>query len=315
MASPAKQEYKFPTNAVWFVTGCSSGIGRALATVIAAKGDRLIATARNVSTLSYLPTSPSILPLALDVTSLPSIDAALSTALSHFHRIDVFVNNAGYSLTGDTENATDAAARRCMDTDFWGTVDITKRALGILRDVNPSTGGGQQGGVIANVTSLGGRIGFPGSAFYHAAKFAAEGFTEAVAKEVRPEWNIHFMLIEPGGVKTDFVGRSTVGIKPHPAYAAADSPARVLERYMKDPVASAAWADPEDIAEAVYGVVEKGGVIPLRLPLGPETWGLLKAENERMVGMLEQTKELAHRVGKTGQLESVKFLEEQHRGM
>ncbi|KAK3687735.1 short-chain dehydrogenase/reductase-like protein SDR [Podospora appendiculata] len=314
MASPAKQEYKLPSNAVWFVTGCSSGIGRALATTIATKGDRLIATARSVSSLAYLPTTPNILPLALDVTSPASINAALDAALAHFHRIDVFVNNAGYSLTGDTENATDDAARRCLDTDFWGTVDITKRALGILRDTNAASGG-QQGGVVANVTSLGGRIGFPGSAFYHAAKFAVEGFTEAVAKEIRPEWNVHFMLIEPGGVKTDFAGRSTVAIAPHPAYAAPDSPARVLERYMADPVASSAWADPEDIAEAVYEVVARGRGIPLRLPLGPETWGLLKAENERMVGLLEESRELAHRVGKAGQLESVKFLEEQHRGL
>jgi NAD(P)-dependent dehydrogenase (short-subunit alcohol dehydrogenase family) len=123
------------------------------------------------------------------VTSQSSVDAALAAALSRFGRVDVFVNNAGYTLYGDAENASDDDARLCVETDFWGMVRVvTRHALRILREENPKNEG-QSGGVVMNVSSMGGRIGFPGNAFYHASKFAMEGFTEALSKEVRPEWN------------------------------------------------------------------------------------------------------------------------------
>ncbi|OIW28242.1 NAD(P)-binding protein [Coniochaeta ligniaria NRRL 30616] len=170
------------------VTGCSSGIGKALSQLIASKGQRLVATARKLSALDYLPDdNPNILKQALDVTSQTSVDAAIAAALQRFGRLDVVVNNAGYTLYGDAENASDEDARKCVETDFWGMVRVSKHALRILREENPKTG--QQGGVILNVSSMGGRIAFPGNAFYHASKFAMEGFTEALSKEVRPEWN------------------------------------------------------------------------------------------------------------------------------
>ena len=115
---------------------------------------------------------------------IPSIETALSDTLAKFGRIDVLVNNAGYTLVGDTEVAGDEESRMLFDTNFWGMVNITKRVLGIMREKNP-----KQGGVILNISSMGGFIGFPGSAFYHASKFAMEGWTEAVAKELPVEWN------------------------------------------------------------------------------------------------------------------------------
>jgi NAD(P)-dependent dehydrogenase (short-subunit alcohol dehydrogenase family) len=85
------------------------------------------------------------------------------------------------------EATSDEQARKELDTNFWGAVDITKHAMRIMREENPKTG--QQGGVIVQISSMGGYIGFPGGAFYHASKFALEGFTEAVAREVHPNWN------------------------------------------------------------------------------------------------------------------------------
>ncbi|KAK0636695.1 short-chain dehydrogenase, partial [Bombardia bombarda] len=293
MEGPKKIPYNLPSEAVWFITGCSSGLGKSLSQHVIAQGGRLVATARNPSTLSYLPDGPSTLKLALDVTSPASIDAAIGAAVARFGRLDVVVNNAGYLLSGDTENATDADARRSVDTNFWGVVDVTKRAIGVMRDTNPGTGGGQQGGVIMNVTSLGGRVGFPGSAFYNGAKFAVEGFTESVWLELRPEWNVNVCTVQPGAVKTDFVSRSTQKIAPHPAYAAADSPTRVLEGYMNNPDAALAWADAEVMVACMYEVVARGQVIPLRVPLGPDTWGLLKADAEKTLRLLEECKELA----------------------
>lgn len=296
------------TNSPPQVTGCSAGIGKALAQLVSAKNHRLVATARKIADLSYLPDdSPKIFKTALDVTSRQSIDDAVAAALARFGRLDVVVNNAGYALSGDTENATDEDARRLVDTNFWGTVDLTKHAMRVMREEN-ARDGGMQGGVVLNVTSLGGRIAMAGNAFYHASKFAVEGFTEAVAREVRPEWNVHFCLIEPGGTRTDYGGRSMQSIAPHPAYAAEDTPARVLDRYRRDPKWAAKWADAGDVAAAMYTVVASGKEIPLRVPLGPDAWGLLKADNEKNGVLLDQLKEFSMAAGKEGQLESVGFL-------
>jgi NAD(P)-dependent dehydrogenase (short-subunit alcohol dehydrogenase family) len=171
------------------VTGCSSGIGLALAQLITEKKSyRLVATARDPSSLLGLPSTPNLLKLALDVTSQASVDAAVATALQTFGRLDVVVNNAGYGLQGDTENATEEQERRQMETLFWGTARITKHAMRVMRE--------NGGGLVMNVTSVGGFAGLPGNALYHAGKFAVEGFTESVAKEVRPEWNSEYSLSE-----------------------------------------------------------------------------------------------------------------------
>ena len=159
---------------------------------VAKTSNRIVATARNPTSLSSIPDTPNVLKLPLDVTSISSIEAALAATLNHFHRLDVVVNNAGYTLVGDTEAAGDAEARALMDTNFWGMVDVTKRTLGIMRDENVKNGG-QQGGVVLNVSSMGGWFGFPACSFYHASKFAMEGWTEAVTKELPAEWNSMLM--------------------------------------------------------------------------------------------------------------------------
>lgn len=169
------------------VTGCSSGLGAALSTFLATTTNRIVATARDPASLAYLPTSPSILKLSLDVTSSSSIHAAVTETLATFGRIDVLVNNAGYTLVGDAEGANATEARALMDTNFWGVVDVTKEVMGVMRDENPKNG--QQGGVIFNVSSMGGWSGFPAGSFYHASKFAVEGWTEAVSSEVPKDWN------------------------------------------------------------------------------------------------------------------------------
>ncbi|KAG4216553.1 hypothetical protein PC116_g34966, partial [Phytophthora cactorum] len=164
-----------------------------LAQYIATKkpSQRVVATARNPASLSDIPDGPNVLKLALDVTSVPSIDSAFDATVARYGRVDVVVNNAGYNLMGDAEASPpgNEGARALLDTNFWGAVDVSKRALSVFRDSNPQTG--QRGGVIINVSSLGGYLGSPGNAFYHASKFALEGFAESIAKEVFPEWNIH----------------------------------------------------------------------------------------------------------------------------
>jgi NAD(P)-dependent dehydrogenase (short-subunit alcohol dehydrogenase family) len=169
-------------------------MGLSLAQKIAAHPtQRVVATARNPSKLApNLPEGPRVHHAALDVTSAESIKAAIDSAVAKFGRIDVVVNNAGYGLMGDTEsfvmNAEDHdKARKVVETNFWGTAQVCAHAVRVFRDVNPKSG--QIGGVVLNVTSIGGFAGFPGSAFYHASKFAVEGYTESMSKEVRADWN------------------------------------------------------------------------------------------------------------------------------
>ncbi|KAI0115680.1 hypothetical protein GGR51DRAFT_503751 [Nemania sp. FL0031] len=237
--------------------------------------------------------------------------------MAKFGRIDVMVNNAGYGLMGDTESMLQpeglAKARKVVETHLWGSLRLTMHAVRVFRDENPKTG--QQGGVVLNVTSLGGFAGFPGTAFYHAAKFGVEGFTESVSKEVRPEWNIHFCIIEPGGTRTNFSNSGSMDRLPsHPAYAAADSPARVIEGYVDDVNMQKTWSSAERVAGAMYEVVmcarEKS--LPMRLPLTQGAWSVVKNKVIAVDKELEEIKDLSlsvevHNENKLGQFLQEKF--------
>ncbi|KAI0426509.1 retinol dehydrogenase 8 [Xylaria sp. FL1042] len=280
--------YKLPADAVWFVTGCSSGIGAGLATRIATKTtNRVVATARQVSALSYLEDAPDVLKLALDVTSPEAIDAAFTKAVERFGRVDVVVNNAGYTIMGDTETSTPQEGRALFDTNFWGAVDVTKRALGVMRDENPKTG--QQGGVVFFVSSMGGFVTTPGSAYYHASKFAMEGFAQSVAKELDPRWNIHFSVLEPGGTTTEYLGRSfkMMGAR-HPAYSAPDMPTNTMLGLLGNMELRKGFSSADDIARGMWELVTRGKKIPMRVPLGKDAWAAVVDEVGKVKGELEE---------------------------
>ncbi|PMD43179.1 NAD(P)-binding protein [Hyaloscypha variabilis F] len=288
--------YTLPPDATWLITGCSSGIGKAIATLIASKPSlRLIATARNPSTLSYLPSTHNILKLALDVTSPSSVDAAFAAAKAHwgeeFH-LDVVVNNAGYSLSGDTESATEEEMHAEIETLFFGTARVTMRAVGVMRESKKEKGE-WRGGVIFNISSLAGLIGLPGHAFYHAGKFAVEGWSESVAREMHPDWNINICIVEPSGVKTEFEGHSKAHAAPHPAYTDPSMPARKLEAYVNAGIKAGGGEhlmEPSAIAETIFMIAERGEKVPLRLPLGAVVWKMAKAKAEGFLGELEVLK-------------------------
>ncbi|KAI0169300.1 NAD(P)-binding protein [Hypoxylon sp. FL1284] len=307
MDKPNTKPYHLPLDAVWFITGCSSGIGHSLAEIVAQSSNRLVATARKLPSLSSIPDSDRVLKLELDVTSIPGIEAALRAALDKFGRLDVVVNNAGYTLEGDAEGAGDEEARALMDTNFWGVVDVTKRALGIMRDENPKTG--QQGGVIVNMSSMGGWSGYPGGSFYHASKFAMEGWTEAVAKELPSAWNIHLCNIEPGGVETNFATSSLKHMaNRHPAYADPSYPTNVLLVYKLSEQGRSTWAEPSAMAAAIYHIVSRGQRIPIRVPLGPDAWGMIAKDLEDVKKDLDELKEVSLAAGNPKQFETISFL-------
>ena len=134
----------------------------------------------------------------MDVTDKASIDAAFTSAIKKFGRVDVVVNNAGYGLTGVFEAYTEDQIRKQMEINFFGLLDVTRVAIKTMRHQSP------QGGLIQQISSIGGQRGFDGASMYNASKWAVEGFTEAVAQEMKPEWKIKFCLVEPGGFRTDW---------------------------------------------------------------------------------------------------------------
>ncbi|CAG7932479.1 unnamed protein product [Penicillium olsonii] len=304
------EPYKLPADATWLVTGCSSGIGREIATLIANKpNQRIIATARNPNDLSYLPDgNPNILKLALDVTSVESVDTAFANVARHFGEnfyLDVVVNNAGYSLSGDTEGATEEEIHRAMETVFFGTVRVTTRSVAVMRQ------GGGRGGLIFQISSLAGLCAFPGHAFYHAGKFAVEGFSESVAREMHPDWNgeffeyfdvgngselivlVNFCIVEPSGVKTNFEGHSRANIVPHPAYKDESMPARKLEKYVDAGRKLGVGMEPAALAEVLFMIASRGERVPLRLPLGAVSWKLSKLKFETLLEDFEAVKSIS----------------------
>jgi NAD(P)-dependent dehydrogenase (short-subunit alcohol dehydrogenase family) len=152
------------TNSVWLVTGCSTGLGKSIAERIHSAGHSIVATARNINSLSYLPDGPKILKLSLDVTSQDSINACIAATVKRFERLDVVINNAGYGAMGELEGFPEDEARKQMETMFWGPVHLTKESIRIFREVNAPG----QGGTIIQVSSIGGYLGFQGNCFYHA---------------------------------------------------------------------------------------------------------------------------------------------------
>ncbi|KAF2818440.1 NAD(P)-binding protein [Ophiobolus disseminans] len=198
---------------VFLITGTSTGFGEELVKVVLQKGDSVVATARNSSKLSFPDANDSnSLFVDLDVTKKDSIDNAFDAAVKKFKRVDVVVNNAGYGLSGPFETLSEKQIRQQMEINFFGLIDVTRKAMETMRDL-------KTGGVIQQVTSIGGQIGVPTFSIYCASKWAVEGFTEALSKEVKPEWGINFTCIEPGGFRTDWAGRSMdFGDIDHPAY-------------------------------------------------------------------------------------------------
>ncbi|KAH6629693.1 hypothetical protein C7974DRAFT_191017 [Boeremia exigua] len=187
---------------VFLITGTSTGFGEELVKVVLNHGDHVVATARNSSKLKFDGANDTnSLFVDLDVTEKSSIDKAFEAAIKKFKRIDVVVNNAGYGLSGPFETLSDKQLRQQMDINFFGLIDVTRKALETMREL-------KTGGVIQQVTSIGGQIGVPSFSIYCASKWAVEGFTEALSKELKPEWGIKLTCIEPGGFRTDWSGRS-----------------------------------------------------------------------------------------------------------
>lgn len=195
----------------WFITGASRGFGREWSIAALERGDTVAATARDLSTLDDLVAQfgDKLLPIRLDVTDREAVFAAVKDAHDRFGRLDIVVNNAGYGQFGMVEEISEAEARAQIETNLFGALWVTQAALPYLR--------AQGSGHILQVSSIGGITAFPNIGMYHASKWALEGLSQSLAREVA-QFGIKVTLIEPAGYSTDWAGPSAKHADPIPAY-------------------------------------------------------------------------------------------------
>jgi NAD(P)-dependent dehydrogenase (short-subunit alcohol dehydrogenase family) len=186
---------------VWLITGSSRGLGRALAEAVLEAGHKLVATARKPEQLADLVQKygEQVHAIALDVADAAAARNAIQAAVKAFGRLDVAVNNAGYGNVATIEDVPDEDFRAQIETNFYGVVNVTKAALPVLRE--------QGSGHIIQISSIGGRSGTPGLSAYQSAKWAVEGFSEVLSREVT-HLGIKVTIVEPGGFRTDWGGSS-----------------------------------------------------------------------------------------------------------
>lgn len=242
---------------VWFITGCSSGLGRALARRVLARGHRLVATARRPETLADLVAShpDQCRALALDVAVAAQIPAVVAQAAAAFGRLDVVVNNAGYGLIGAVEEVSDDQIARSFETNFFGALRVMRAALPFLR--------AQRRGHFVNISAAAAIANYPGFSIYGATKCALEGISESLAAEVRP-LGLKVTIVQPGPFRTDFISRSLERAPDRIADYEATS-GKFL-RFLET-MSGRQPGDPDKAAEAIIAAVALENP-PLRLVLG-----------------------------------------------
>jgi NAD(P)-dependent dehydrogenase (short-subunit alcohol dehydrogenase family) len=247
----------------WFITGTSRGFGREWAAAALRRGDRVAGTARDPATMDDLAAEhgDALLALRLDVTDRAACFDAVRQAHERFGRLDVVVNNAGYGQFGMVEELSEQEARDQLETNVLGALWVTQAALPILRE--------QRAGHILQVSSIGGISAFAGIGMYHASKWGLEGFSQALAQEVK-DFGIHVTLIEPGGFSTDWGGASAKHAEPLEAYAP-------VREAMQRRRAGNTPGDPQASAQAILRLVDADEP-PLRCFFGSAPLGIAEAD-------------------------------------
>lgn len=241
---------------VWFITGSSSGFGRALATELLINGHIVVLTARNKQSVEDLhqqfPDTSQV--IKLDVTNQSDIEQSVTAALLKWGRIDVLVNNAGYGIVGAVEEVTEAEMFRVFNTNVFGLINLTKAILPSMRKA--------RSGHIINLSSIAGLVSTPGFGIYNATKFAVEGMSEALAQEVKC-FGIKVTIIEPGPFRTDFANRSLAVMPEMKEY----DEAMIVTRNYIQKVDGNQPGDPVKGAKLMIKLTEIDNP-PLRIPLG-----------------------------------------------
>jgi NAD(P)-dependent dehydrogenase (short-subunit alcohol dehydrogenase family) len=256
-------------NDVWFVTGASKGIGLVLVQSLLARGYRVAATSRSLDELTRLlgPKSERFLPIEVDLSNEASVQRSVVATHAHFGALHVVVNNAGYGQFGTVEEVSDEEARRNFDVNVFGTLNVLRAALPLLRE--------QRAGHVFNVSSIGGYVGaFSGWGVYCASKFAISGLTEALHADLAA-LGVGVTLVYPGYFRTAFLTESSMALpkKPIAAYEAA----RASQAQHSGAINGNQPGDPQKLAEVLSASYESGNA-PLHLFLGSDSVSMAEAK-------------------------------------
>ncbi|ACT00354.1 oxidoreductase [Paenibacillus sp. JDR-2] len=267
-------------NKVWIITGCSTGFGRELASATIKAGYKVVVTARNLNAIADLVNgnTDNVLAMELDVTKPEQIEMTVKAAIDKFGRIDVLVNNAGVGYFSSIEEAAEEETRKMFEINFWGLMHMTNAVLPYMRS--------ERSGHIINISSIGGLASFPGVGYYNGTKYAVEGISESLAKEVLP-FNIHVSLIEPSNFRTDWSGRSAAKTK-----SAIKEYEELISPFINGDTRGKEPGDPKKAAKAIIGIVEAEEP-PLRLLLGAEAYSVVVNKYTESLKNFEKWKEVS----------------------
>ncbi|KAI0820889.1 NAD-P-binding protein [Trametes gibbosa] len=283
------------TSRVWLITGSSTGFGRETVTQALEAGDKVVATLRKPAALDDLAAkypASRLRVVQLDVTQPAQINSAFEQAKAAFGRVDIVFNNAGYVAVGESEAMPDEVARPLLEVNFWGAVHVSQRAVRFFREENTP-----RGGLLLQNSSMFGLGGCPASSFYSAAKHALEGFSESLAKELDPAWNIKVAIIEPGAFRTAVMnlGTNMVLVQQHPAYTNPALPGS----QMRDAALKAAGVDGDsdmdhearaDPAPAVAKIISLSRLSnpPMHFPLGKDSVEFVREKIRTLTAEVEE---------------------------
>lgn len=267
---------------VWFVTGASRGFGALIVRDALARGDRVVATARNPrQIIDALGEHPNLLAVKLDVTDEAEAAAAVGQGVARFGRIDVLVNNAGFGVLGAVEETSLAEARRLFETNVFGVLAVSRAVLPQMRR--------QRSGHVINISSLGGYGAYFGWGVYGSTKFAVEGITEAMSQELTP-LGIRVTVIEPGFFRTDFLNDNSLvsTVERIGDYAETVGKMRDVAADLnhKQP------GDPRKLSKAILQLAD-ADTPPLRLPLGTDAIARIEQKHAYVERELAQWRELS----------------------
>ncbi|MBY6265249.1 SDR family NAD(P)-dependent oxidoreductase [Azospirillum sp. 412522] len=252
----------------WFITGASRGFGALVVERALAKGDAVVAAARNPQAVAdRFGTHPNLLPVALDVTREDQAIAAAATAIERFGTIDVLLNNAGFGLMGAVEEASASEVEAVYRTNVFGLLNVTRAVLPHMRKA--------RSGRILNISSIGGYRGAAGFGVYSSTKFAVEGLSEALHAELSP-LGIHVTVVEPGYFRTDFLDAASLSVSPAVIADYAETAGRV--RTIAAGLNHAQPGDPAKLADVLVGFADVADP-PVRLPLGSDTVAAIEAKH------------------------------------
>ncbi len=265
---------------IWFITGASKGMGLLLAGLLLSKGDKVAATSRNIEQLisNIGIESSTFLPIELDITKSDKVEKAIIHTIDHFGRLDVVVNNAGFSFIGSIEELTDEEFRKALDVNLFGTVNVIRASLSQFRK--------QHSGHIINIASAAGYIAGANIGSYVTSKFAMVGLTESLVLEIAP-LNIKATVVLPGSFRTNFLNEDSLNYakKPILEYESANTYKTYAERAGTQP------GDPKKLVTELFNLANMENP-PVHLILGTDSYkmitnkmktNLLDFENYRLI--------------------------------